>query len=150
MAEKSKAASRRPQHSNKSAKKATQRLAVALRRTVLALKDPNLPLEVRLLFGFDFERGSGVRFDVEDLQRKQAATAVIANTALKPPTRTDPVKRYAAHAAAVLLVAHGRPLNLTRKGAFCKLAAILYSDPKADLFRHCHAVKAAKLDSNRV
>jgi hypothetical protein len=58
-------------------------------------------------------------------------------------------RRYAAEAAARKLKRYNQRLNVTRKGKFCALAAIIYGDPSADLFNHCLAVKAA-LDRNAV
>lgn len=126
-------------------KKAVQRLATKLWQAAIALKDPNLPLDVQLLFEHDSEVDAGFRFSVEDLERTHAVIAAKANKPLKPPTRADEAKRYAAEEAAQLLVAHGLPLNVTRKGKFCRLAAVLYGEPDADLFWHCRAVaKGAK------
>ena len=49
-------------------------------------------------------------------------------------------KWFAARVAYQLMHDHGLPINAERKGKFCKLAAILYGEPKADLYHQCGAV----------
>jgi hypothetical protein len=73
----------------------------------------------------------------------------LANPATKGFIRADAAaRRHAAKAAAQILKGYNQPLNVTRKGCFCSVAAILYGDPSADLFEACRAVKAA--DRNAV
>lgn len=43
--------------------------------------------------------------------------------------------------AAGLLRELDRPLRVTRNGTFCRLAAALYGNKNADLFRQCRACK---------
>ena len=56
----------------------------------------------------------------------------------KPKPNADE-KRLAAEAALHLLKMHNIDPTTTKKGAFCKLAAVLYGDDKADLQHHCRA-----------
>ena len=60
---------------------------------------------------------------------------------LGKPKRSAVAKRVAAEEAALLLERAGIPLALRRGGKFCRLAAVLYGDERADLFHHCAAVK---------
>jgi hypothetical protein len=122
-------------------KTAARRLAAALRRVEVAAKNPNLAFDAQLIFSFD----------VEGFELMRRAAEAIAYQKLAPPSPADGAKSYAAKAAARLLLKHGLPLNVTRGGKFCRLAALLYGDPKADLFRQCRATaKAARAEPNRV
>lgn len=39
---------------------------------------------------------------------------------------------------------HGLPIRAQREGKFCRLAAILYGDRKADLYKQCCTVLSKK------
>lgn len=51
-------------------------------------------------------------------------------------------KRNAAEAALHLCSEFGIEPTITRTGTFCRLAAVLYGDKRADLQKHCIAVLA--------
>jgi hypothetical protein len=53
-------------------------------------------------------------------------------------------KWFAARVAYQLMHDHGLAVRAERKGKFCKLAAILYGDPKVDLYHQCHLVLSRK------
>ena len=53
-------------------------------------------------------------------------------------------KWFAARVAFQLMHDHGLPTGAEREGKFCKLAAILYGDPKADLYNQCCTVLSKK------
>jgi hypothetical protein len=57
----------------------------------------------------------------------------------KPKPSADD-KRLAAEAALHLLKIHDVSATTSKTGAFCKLAAVLYGDKRADLQHHCRAV----------
>jgi hypothetical protein len=57
----------------------------------------------------------------------------------RPKPNSDE-KHFAAEAALHLLKIHCIRPTTTKKGAFCKLAAVLYGDKTADLQYHCRAV----------
>ena len=48
-------------------------------------------------------------------------------------------KRLAAEEAVWLLRKYGVDLTSSKEGAFCKLGALLYGKPQADLQRQCRA-----------
>ena len=90
---------------------------------------------VRPLDGIDFER----------LRRRPEAAAY---KKLGQPKREEPAKRNAAHKAAMLLLmVHGPPLAVTRKGRFDRLAATLYGRG-ISLFEHCRAVKGLHMKAH--
>ena len=53
-------------------------------------------------------------------------------------------KWFAARVAFQLMHDQGLPTGAEREGKFCKLAAILYGDPKADLYNQCCTVLSKK------
>lgn len=53
-------------------------------------------------------------------------------------------KWFAARVAYQLMHDHALPITAERKGEFCKLAATLYGDAKADLYQQCGAVLSKK------
>ena len=108
---------------------AVDRLARSLRRLEVALMDPHL------------EPFAQNYFSILEIQQLRMHCEALAKKRLNPPKRRDgELKRRSAAEAALLLERHGLPLNLTRRGKFCRLAGILYGDPQADLFHHCVAV----------
>ena len=76
-------------------------------------------------------------------QLRKHATAFEQDLNAKPK---DPFKYvvhrkwFAARVAFQLMHDHGLPTGAEREGKFCKLAAILYGDPKADLYNQCCTV----------
>jgi hypothetical protein len=121
----------------KQQKQAANKVAVALRRLEDALKSEHVTLKENRCLPFD---EIAIKFARE---RFEAA----AKTKLGPPNRTDLGKKRAALAAARLLQKHNLPVKVSRDGKFCRLAALLYGDEEADLFRHCRAYKN---DPNRI
>jgi len=111
-------------------KAAAKRLSVALRRLKIALGNPDLIAYLK--WGLPDKSQLNVW-----LERTDAA----AETKLGKPRRAVPGKEVAAEQAADLLLECNLPLNVTRGGKFCRLAAVLYGDESADLFRQCQAYK---------
>ncbi len=103
----------------KAQKKAARQLARALRRLNATMKQPDLADDAKYVLPY-------YEFDVELWAEKVEA---IASKKLDPPRRNPADRKYAAEAAAKLLVKHGLPLAITPKGKFCKLAAVLFGDP---------------------
>jgi hypothetical protein len=67
----------------------------------------------------------------------------MATASLGPPKRADGLKkRLALQGAFWLLNDRNRPCFANRNGDWCKLAAILYGDPKADMLSHCRELRA--------
>jgi hypothetical protein len=63
-------------------------------------------------------------------------------TTRSPPARTDGFKkRLAVQQAGWLLGDRNRPCVASRNGDWCKLAAILYGDPKADMLSQCRQLR---------
>jgi hypothetical protein len=115
----------------KQQKQAANNVAVAIRRLEIALKSKHLTLKDKRCFPMD---EIALKFARERFEAS-------AKTTLGPPKRTDFGKRRAALAASGLLQKHNLPVNVARRGKFCRLAALLYGDEKADLFCHCRAYK---------
>jgi hypothetical protein len=105
--------------------------AVALRRLKIAFKSEHLPCSVK----------AGFPMDELDFEVWRDRFEAAANKKLGRPDRTDFGKRRAAEAAARLLQTHNLPVKASRRGKFCRLAALIYGDEKADLFRQCRAYK---------
>jgi hypothetical protein len=120
-------------------KEAADRFATALHRLEIARKSEDLADDVRL----------GFPLDEIDFERWRARAKAAACTKLDGtnPNKPNAAKLYAAEAALRLLEAAGQDTPLTRKGPFCRLAAILYGDPRVAFLHHCRAVKA---DRHRV
>jgi hypothetical protein len=60
----------------------------------------------------------------------------------KPSAERFALRRRAAALAAELLDSHGRPVTVTRmKSSFCRLAAVLFGDKRADLYPQCRAIR---------
>jgi hypothetical protein len=80
-------------------------------------------------------------------QLRKHATAFEQDLNAKPK---DPFKYVvhrkwlAARVAFQLMHDQGLPTGAEREGKFCKLAAILYGDPKADLYNQCCTVLSKK------
>src|SRR6266567_6369923 len=116
----------------KAQKRAAGRVAAALRRLEAVLKDPDLEKYVRDSFPLD----------EIDFERWTTYCQKASETPLPKTWLRDPARREAAKQAARLLKQHDIPLRVTRRGKFCRLAALLYcGDEKADLFYDCRLVK---------
>jgi hypothetical protein len=118
-------------------KKAARALAATLYRAerILACRDMQTLLDF-----FEYEEW------LVDLKRFRKGLEEIADLKLgqpKPSTARSDLQREAAAAAAQLLEKHGLRPTATRKtskqqvSVFCRLAAVLYGDPRADLYHHC-------------
>jgi hypothetical protein len=119
---------------NKKAKTAASRVAGDLRKLVVDLKDRHLEAFVR-----DY-------FAASELQSLRAHCEALAKFP-HPPNRRgrgDDAKRLAAAEAAILLDRHGLPLTVGRGSLFCKLAAVLYGEARADFFHYCTSAKKAR------
>ncbi|MBR1157197.1 hypothetical protein [Bradyrhizobium sp. JYMT SZCCT0428] len=119
----------------KLAKLAAARLEAALCRVEFLLeKDKNLPLDV-LMF---FPRAEIARWR---LDMKKAAE-------VKAPVKTSQkdadYKRRAVLAARSLMHHSSVAIDAKRGSRFCKLAALLYGKPTADLTNQCKAAIAVK------
>ena len=112
----------------KAQKTAAGQVAAALKRLENALK--NSADDIRL----------GFPLDKIDFERWHTRAKAASNKELCKQNPPDQAKLYAARNAAQLLIAHGRPLPLTRKGPFCQLAAILFGRQGEDFLHHCRAV----------
>jgi hypothetical protein len=69
-----------------------------------------------------------------------------------PRHRTAPKQKTAVQYAHKLLSKNGFPIKATRKGLWHQLSAILFGDPRADLFRHMLAFSKRRkqlLDPNQ-
>ena len=130
--------------------KATARsLARSLERVerVLNRKDVRQLLD-RMMFDFDGWLGDLKQFrkDVEEI-------AVLALGQPKPSAGRFTRKHKAVAAAAKLLEAHGLRLTATQRtltrqaSLFCRVAAVLYGDERADPYHQCRAFLKAR---NRV
>jgi hypothetical protein len=119
-------------HNNsKLAKRAARRLADALRRVEVVLKDKNLDASVHLSFPRNKLRGWIERCD------EKARTP-----SRKSKRTTAEAKRLAVMRACLLLFKHGTSGaadDAARGSRFCRLAALLYGDPKVDLHNQCAA-----------
>lgn len=103
----------------------------ALRLLETASKNPELAYELRDGFPeIDFKRW------------RDKIDAAVTRDLWMAKDGNDYCKLYAARRAALLLTAHNIPLKLTRKGDWCRLAAILWGEPEADFLHHCRLAKA--------
>jgi hypothetical protein len=70
----------------------------------------------------------------------------VATATSGPPKRADGVrKRFALHQAYHLLNDRNRPCLASRNGDWCRLAAILYGNPKADMLSQCRQIRKIML-----
>jgi hypothetical protein len=118
----------------KEGKQAAGRLAKALRRLEVVLKDENL----RMLSVAAVTR----HMSVEEIGDAASYCEEVQRARTEPLIRKGAeAKRRAVHCAHALLTKHNkREAGNTAKGnRFCKLAALLYGDPGADLHNQCAA-----------
>jgi hypothetical protein len=116
--------------STKSQKKAAEQFASALRRIEIALpelfNDPDFPVR-----GFP---------KAELLKWRPILEEIGDSRSRKRPQMNALKKRLAVAEAHQLLQKYGsRRVTATKNGEFCRLAALLYGDPKADLINQCKA-----------
>jgi hypothetical protein len=113
----------------KQAKKAVRRLASALRRVEIALLGV-VNFDLRIPMPIDDDLIRNWREDVE----------LIAKTPSGKLTRESAErKRLAVAEAHRLLEKYGAAITPTRGSNFCRLAALLYGDPRANLRNQCRA-----------
>jgi hypothetical protein len=113
----------------KQQKKAAGNLAKALYHLEMALNNPDLVSNLVLDFPMDKDD-----FETWWKRAKAAATTKLPYTG-----RLNLAKQHAVEAAASLLKAHGLPISGTRKGQFCRLAAVLYGNSRINLYHYCCA-----------
>jgi hypothetical protein len=121
---------------NTKEKQAVRQFGIALRRLEIAFDNPELDQYLHAAFPLD-------KFEFERWLTycKEAANVPLPKSSTKGKLRpATAAKRYAAKAAARLLKRHGLPVHVTRKGAYCRLAAVLYGDKDADMFEQCRSV----------
>jgi hypothetical protein len=74
--------------------------------------------------------------DLAALEKLLRHLQTIADSKVRAGSRFDARKLFAVQKAAVLLRACGKPLTMTRHGAFDQLAATLWGDPEADFLHY--------------
>ncbi len=126
---------------NKATRKATERLADALHRIEVVLKNENLPIDVKLLFPLDQIRKWRERCDDPSKSRTAKKSKPWLNE-----LRAEK-KRQAVMCAYVLIRKYGKlgaAEDANRGSNFCKLAALICDYPNAatntDLSNQCRAV----------
>ena len=62
----------------------------------------------------------------------------------KAPFKYHSSQVVCSRVAYQLMHDHGLPIRAQREGKFCRLAAILYGDRKADLYKQCCTVLSKK------
>ena len=115
----------------KDQKIAARQLATALGNLQKKLNNPDLA-------EYEF---SDFPLDRHDFAHWIARAEAAAN---KPLSRTDPedvAGRRAALEALRILTKRGLKASLTRKGVFCRLAAIIYGKPAKDMMTFCVSAK---------
>jgi hypothetical protein len=85
------------------------------------------------------------RFPFDELTKWKKVFTKMAGTPSRKTTRQNALKKRLAVAEAYqLLKKYGSErVTATKSGKFCRLAALLYGDPKADLINQCRAYKRA-------
>lgn len=111
----------------KRAKRAAGRLAAALRRVEDAAKSQDLDTSISL-------------FPRETISKWKRHCEKLAKTLPRKPAPNADAKRLAAAYALNLLRKYDKHVATTKGSNFCRLAALLYGDPKADLQHQCRAV----------
>jgi hypothetical protein len=116
----------------KPAKRAAKRLALALRRVEVVLKDQNHDASVYMFF------------PRTELLKWTARCEEIAETPSgKTKRKIAEAKRLAVSKARGLLFKHGASDaadDATRGSRFCRLAALLYGDPNIELHNQCRVL----------
>ena len=83
--------------------------------------------------------------DWDQLRKHATAFEQDLNTKPKDPFKYVVHRKwFVARVTYQLMIDHGLPTGAEREGKFCKLAAILYGDPKADLYNQCCTVLSKK------
>lgn len=97
--------------------------------------------------GDEDEQHSGVKNFNDTLDRLIELYDELGKQAKDRPSLSEP-KRDAAKQAYRLLREYGEPPTTSRNGQFCRLAAVLYGDPEANLQPYCVRVaKAHRLNT---
>jgi hypothetical protein len=118
---------------------------VALRKALAALRQLK-EAYAQLLDEYVHARALDI-YSINWHQLRKHATAFEQDLKAKPK---DPFKYvvhrkwFAARVALQLMHDRGLPTGPEREGKFCKLASILYGDPKADLYYQCCTVLRKK------
>ena len=124
---------RHSQRRGKPGKPAAERLRKALKDLQRAIGDPNLSDELRQIISpHDLARG------IEHVN----ATRIKADEKRYPYKAS--VKNMAAELAYGLLRQFNRKISITKGSVFCKLAALLYGEPRANLQWTCRTVLSSK------
>jgi hypothetical protein len=133
---------------SKDQKEFAKQYSAALRKVLTLTKDapdgfraPPPPLGVTAPeFGIDRSEV----FDHEHLLRHLRLLTAISEcwekSELKKPIPSAEDKKLAAWAALYLCERHNMEPVTTKTGVFCRLAAVLYGDPDANLQHHCRVV----------
>lgn len=112
----------------KEAKKAAGRLASALERIEVVLKDRSLDFYIKMFF------------PKAELLKWKLKCQELAKTTSGKLVRTNAYKkRLAVGDAYRLMTSYGGRAVATKDSNFCRLAALLYGDPKADLHNQCRS-----------
>jgi hypothetical protein len=118
----------------KRAKRAAGSLAAALRRVEMAADSKDLDMTVMC-------------FPRKIISKWKRHSEKLAKTPSQKPAPNSDAKKRAAEYALGLLRKYDKHVATTKGSRFCRLAALLYADPKADLHHQCRAVVKAQ---NRV
>jgi hypothetical protein len=127
---------------SKSSKKAAERFSVALRKVRSTAKRLLANLRYTMFAEWADKRDP---FDNGDQSFARAITRLLqaADRYASEPSsklaRGDHKKHLAAQEALWLMRKYRIDILTTKGGTFCKLAALLYGKPRADLEHHCRA-----------
>jgi hypothetical protein len=127
---------------SKSSKKAAEQFYGALRKVRSIAR--KLPANLRFAMFADWadERDQFYNGDLNfsrAIRQLMEASDRYAKEPSGKPERSAYKKRLAAEEAMWLLRKYGLDVVTTKGGDFCRLAALLYGKPQADLQRHCRA-----------
>jgi hypothetical protein len=123
----------------KLAKLAARRLVRALRHVETVLKDKNLDFSIKKFFP-----------RTELLKWAVRCKGLVETPSGKLKRTNAEAKRLAVREANSLMRDYGEPgaaRDTTKGSTFCRLAALLYGDPKADLHNQCRAALRKKRGS---
>jgi hypothetical protein len=132
--EKLAAANRRRARNSHDAAIAVRRFAAALRR--LKAASSQLPEDYQLLLSAD-DMIRRLEFIGESLGKKVMAVDGRIEIKAGTPLRAASAKEYAAKAALRICMLHKIEPTTTKSGKYCKLAAVVFGDRRADLQYHC-------------
>ena len=84
------------------------------------------------------------------LQKLHSQLDTLARTPLGQPRRKDGLaKRIAVQEAVIQLGSHGLRVVASRGGKLCQLAAVLFGQPRSNLYHQCVEVLAERTDRSR-